>query len=773
VEVEGRIIHSDNLPEAIDFDKLKIVIKKNVLWILLLFVVANLVAYLTIRWTKAVYESSSELKLEVRQDASDFGIKTIADDQNMNMISGEIEQIRSKTFLSRLIDSIDIDVSYYSIGQVLNFEMYKSSPFKVTFRASANATYNQPLYFNFINKNQYTVRLQKEAQPVQGTFGEKLVFAGFELVIQSSKPTFVEDDNDYFFIINSHDVLLNYLTANIVVEPLNFEANTIKISFSDFNPQKTFDIINRIDTLYIGYSNAQKNLANKQKLEWLVNELAQVEQKMEGFETYFENFTIQNKSSDVDEDLKRTIVMINAIDSQRFELSKKITNINGIINELTASSDLTSISYLALPPYLTKKIEELQIMIQEQDKLGLSYNETTFAFRQKQQQLTALKNQVFKQLADVRENWQKTMLELNQKKNRLEQQFASMPDKNTQFSKNQRFYKLYEDFYLTMMKSKAETEIAQAGSTSDFKVLASATLPVEPKSPQKMLILGIGLVAGLMLNFFFIGILYLANNKINSVQEIERVIDVPVLGSIPISATSAMSPFLVTENPKSRVSEAIRTLRTNLDFFASDNGKKVIAISSTISGEGKSFLAINLGGVLALSHKKVILIDLDMRKSKENLPFEIPDKSKGVSTVLIRKNVWKDCVIKTQLPNFDYMASGPHPPNPSELLLNGEFSQLLIDLKKEYDFVVLDTPPVGIVTDGIMAMQHADLSIYVVRANYSKREFLKNLQRVIRINKLSKTAVVLNALPSSGKTYGYGYYEEGKSKGMWSKSYNA
>lgn len=772
MEIEGKI-NTNQQEEAIDFDKLKVVVKKNILWIILLFLAANLAAYLTIRWTKAVYESESELKLDVRKDASDFGIKTLVDDQNLNMISGEIEQIRSKTFFNRLIDSMDLQVNYYSIGQVLNFEMYTSSPFKVRYNPQV-AIFDQPIYINFLQGNQFAIRLQKDAKPMTGNFGKKLVFEGMELIVDATTRVSGEDDNDYFFIINSRPELLSYLASNISVEPLNFEANTIKISFSDFNPLKAHDIVNKIDSVYISYSNEQKNLANKQRLEWLVHELGQVEQKMEGYETYFENFTLQNKSNNVDDDLKKTILMINAVDSQRYELSKKISNINIIINQLTTSGDLSSIPYQNLPPFLAQKVEELQVLTQNQNKLGLSYNETTFAYQQKQQQLTALKNQLFRQLADVREDWQKTMLELNQKKYRLEQQFASMPDKNTQFTKNQRFYKLYEEFYLTMMKSKAETEIAQAGSTPDFKILASATLPVVPKSPQKMMILGIGLVAGFMLNFFFIGFLYLMNNKINSIQEIERAIDVPVLGSIPISVNSSSLPFHFIENPKSRVSESIRTLRTNLDFFASDHGRKVIAISSTVSGEGKSFLAVNLGGVLALSSKKVILLDLDMRKSKENLPFDIQDKSKGVSTVLIRKNKWRDCIVKTPLANFDYMPSGPHPPNPSELLLNGEFSQLLADLKTEYDFVVMDTPPVGLVTDGIMAMRQADLSIYMVRANYSKKEFLKNLERVIRINKLNKTAVVLNALPDSGQTYGYGYYQETKSRnGLWGKIRNS
>ncbi len=208
------------------------------------------------------------------------------------------------------------------------------------------------------------------------------------------------------------------------------------------------------------------------------------------------------------------------------------------------------------------------------------------------------------------------------------------------------------------------------------------------------------------------------------------------------------------------VSEAIRTLRTNLDFFATGGSNKVIVISSTISGEGKSFLALNLGGILAISKKKVALLNLDMRKQKAILPFAVNDPSKGISTILIKKNTWEECITKTSLENFDYIHSGPHPPNPSELLLNGEFSLLLEDLKLKYDYIVLDTPPVGLVTDGIMAMKRADLSIYVFRANYSRRDFTAVLKRLININKLSHIAVVLNALPVSSKSYGYGYYED-------------
>lgn len=359
------------------------------------------------------------------------------------------------------------------------------------------------------------------------------------------------------------------------------------------------------------------------------------------------------------------------------------------------------------------------------------------------------------------------MIELNQKKEMLEKKFATMPDKSTQYSKNQRFYKLYEEFYLSMMQAKAEFEIAKAGSTPDFKILSSAILPTTPVAPNRYMVLGIGFVAGLVLNFFFVGLVYLVNNKITGLQEIERSTRVPVLGVIPQMRNKSASPFYIIDNPRSIVSEAIRTLRTNLDFFTSTDTKKVIVISSTVSGEGKSFLAMNLGGILAMSKRRVILLDLDMRKAKENIHPQISDPSKGISTILIHRSTLQDSITKTSLDGFDFIPSGPHPPNPSELLLNGEFEGLLNQLRELYDYIVIDTPPVGLVTDGIMAMKRADLSIYVVRANYSKKDFLKNLDRIVAINKLSNVAVVLNALPSTGKTYGYGYYQEDKNKKNW------
>jgi capsular exopolysaccharide synthesis family protein len=725
----------------------------------MIFIVINAVAYLFIRYTKNVYESDSELKLDIKSTATELGINNLMEDPSHNVVSGEIEMIQSSLFLNRVLDYSNFEISFFSVGRVLNEELFYQAPVFIIYFNKDHPYYNLPVSFEEVSQETFLLQLQGEKE-ITGNYGQKIHLGKLELILERN-PNFKKGDEvGYFFVINSRDALLNYISRNLVAEPLNYNANTIRVSFKDYNPHKAQAVLNKIDTLYLQFSNEQKNQVNKQKIDWLTNELTQIEKKMEAHENYFENFTLQNKTSNLDDDLKQTINAINQLDSQRYNFTRKVNELTILIDGLNSGEFLNSVSLQqSLPQFMIVQLDALQQLELEQDKLKLSYQEITFAYRQKQKEIEIVKTKTLNQLIELKKEWQKKLMELNKRKSTLETEFASLPDKNTEYTKNQRYYKLYEEFYLTLMQSKSEFEIAQAGSIPDFKILSPASRPTNPISPHKVMVAGVGLVASVVLIFFFVGVLYLINNKINNLYELERIASAPVLGTVPVSK-SVNGELHVLAHPKSMASEAIRTLRTNLDFFNFTSSKKVIAISSTVSGEGKSFIAMNLGGVMALSKKRVILIDLDMRKAKTNLPVNDGDSSKGVSTVLIRKNTWEECVVKTALPNFDYLPSGPHPPNPSELLLNGEFTELIDDLKKQYDCIILDTPPVGLVTDGIMAMKRADVSVYVFRANYSKKEFIFNLQRIISINKFSNITTLLNAVPSHGKTYGYGYYEE-------------
>lgn len=745
--------------------KLRVILRHNWYWLALLFVVINAMAYLVVRYSKNVYSSESVLKLDVKENASEFGITTTIEDKSINLMAGEIDIIRSELFLSQVLDSLNIDLNFFSVGRFLNDELFGAAPFHIEYTIKNPAAYNIPIYIEEDDANNFKLRAGEHGKEIGGRYGEHITLDALDLTVRKNQNFQTGDELGYYFVINSRDVLLAYLLENLQAEPLNYRSNTILVSFKDHNAFKAHAVVNKIDTLYLRYSNEQKNLANSQKIEWLANELHQIEKKMEDYENYFENFTLQNKTNDLNDDLRKTIASINRVDSQRYDVSRRIAETSRLLDDIQTHKGDFFVSLLQrrlLPDGLQKNLEDLQRLSLETEKLKMSYNETTLAFREKQKDIDVLQIKAVSQLTELKADLLQRAQDLSKRKNQLENEFANMPDKSTQFSKNQRFYKLYEEFYLSLMQSKSGFEIAQAGSTPDFKILYPATLSTAPITPKKSMIFGMGMITSLMSLLLVIGLLYVVNNKITNVGELERNNTTPLLGVVPASSYAAGTAGLhVVEYPRSMVSEAIRTLRTNLDFFTVNADKKVIAISSTISGEGKSFIAMNLGGVIALSRKKVVLLDLDMRKAKNNLTHP-EDNIKGMSTILIRKNTWQECIIKTQLETFDFIPSGPHPPNPSELLLNGEFAATLEELKKHYDFIILDTPPVGLVTDGVMAMRKADISVYVFRANYSKKEFLQNFRRLMNMNKFSNVTMVLNALPAlPGNSRGYyGYYEE-------------
>ena len=765
--MEKKNIYSDieNPVEGIDLDKALTVLRKSIPWILLIFVITNLTAYLYIRWTKPLYESESELKLDVKSDASELGLMGLTENKNLNIISGEIELIKSKLFFNKVIEAVDLETSYFTAGKVLNDEKFKTSPFIVDYNLKNPLLLDKRIFINILDERTYTINFSGDEQEkaLKYSFGEHVNLPDIEFVVYLTSYFDPKGDKNFFFIINSQTAQINYLGSNLTVEPLNLNANTIRIAFKDYNPVKARDLVNAIDTLYLNYSEEEKNLENKQKIEWLNSELKQIETQLEGYEHYFENFTIKNRTSNLDEDLKRTIEAINSLDSQRFHLTKKIQAFDQLLKDIESSkTDFLDINSDVYPKHIVEVYSELSTRISERDKLKLSYNETTFALTRKEEEIKNLKTALKAQLETLKSRHESEIRDLLVRKRKLEDSFIELPEKSTEYNKNQRFFELYEEFYLSLMQSKAQFQIAEAGTTTDFKILSSATLPQQPISPNVMIIYGIGMVAGFIFSFIFVSVRYLAHNKISTLKEIERLTTAPILGTVPTAQEKIeATQLIIDKKPKSAVSEALRSIRTNIEFMVTGGKNQVISVTSTIGGEGKTFVAVNLGAIMALSKKKVLLLDLDMRKPRVHMAFQNASHAKGVSTILINKHSVDECIQKTVIENLDYIPAGPTPPNPSELLLNGEFDSLLRRLRLDYDIILLDTPPVGLVTDGILAMKKADLAMYIIRAHYSRKIFINTLNRLIHINKFKNLAVVLNATSNTGaNSYGYGYYEE-------------
>ncbi|HBH23594.1 MAG TPA: tyrosine protein kinase [Cytophagales bacterium] len=755
--------------QQFDFDKLQMVFKRSlpVLIMLLIFSVAT--AYLTIRYTKDLYQSESVLQLDIKSEAQVLGFRSF--DEDINNLSKEIELLKSKLFFTRVAEVINNDVNVFAYGKVLFEERYQNSPFFVEYKIEPQY-FDHPFDVDILNSKKFILRLKKGDQVIENTysFGEEIVCDGFVFMLALSPHYRKDNDNvHYFFKINSPQSNIRYLMDNTEVKPLDFKAKTISVTFKDFNKYKAQDILMAIDTLYIYYTQLEKNRVNDQKIKFLNEQLHQTESTLSELENYFENFTIDNRTTDMNVSLSRTITMLEELDSIKMKLNDQLDNFNEIYDKLldTADLQLGNSELRMLSSEVAQDINRLEELKKEMNILKGAYKTNTFAYRKKKEEINFLRERIIGYVEESRKGIYDKLDEINLKKNRLETDFSSLPSKSTEYAKTERYYDLYEEFYLSLMKNKAQFELAQAGTVTDFKILSSASLPSNPIAPNKILIWAGAIIASVILSFLFIIIRYLLHNSVSSEKDIEHITPTSILGSIPFveKLKGRDSDRLVIDKvPKSEISEAFRSIRTNLEFIKRTDKNTVIAITSTVSGEGKTFVTVNLGGVISLLKSKVVLVDLDMRKPRLQKVFYHNIQAKGVSTILIEKHSVEECILKTNLENLDYISSGPIPPNPSELIHTGSFDKMIGDLKSKYDVVIIDTPPVGLVTDGILALKKSDIALFVVRSGFSKKSFIQNIDRLVKAHHLDQSSIIFNANRSS-KNYGYGSY--GKSYGYY------
>ena len=422
-------------------------------------------------------------------------------------------------------------------------------------------------------------------------------------------------------------------------------------------------------------------------------------------------------------------------------------------------------------PQLISALKEYNDARMDMLRIKNTQSSETYGFRRKLNMLNNTKLSLMTQLSQNRHLLQKELYQINSGIFNLESQLVDLPNKETELARLKRHYDIYEKFYLLLLEKQTEFEIAKAGAVPSFVVLANASVASIPIFPQARMAYGFALGFGFLISLVLVLIRYLLDSSLSSLKEIESDLRLPVMGGIPeyLKEKMDVSRLIVHENPKSQISEALRSIRTNIDFISNiREKKKVISITSTISGEGKTFVAINLAGILAQSGLKVVLLDLDMRKPKVHLSFGV-DNDKGMSTILIGKHKPEECVKKTSIENLDFIPSGPTPPNPSELILRDDFTDLIKNLKEKYDIVFIDSPPVGLVTDGILIMKHVDIALYVLRINYSKRSFKANIHRLLEQANFKHMGIIVNAVQSVhtygyGYGYGYGYYDHDTKK---------
>lgn len=758
---------------GVDWAKVKLIFRRH-WWSMLLFpLLAFLGGYLFLRYTKPLYQTEVTLKLIPKAEVQFSPFGNVMRQEWDNLMAGELEVIQSPLIYSRIIDALPLRVGYYAEGRILEKELYKTAPIEVkNYEISDPAWYERKIYFDYAGNGSYRLKVKagEQTQEYEGMLGKPLTVDGMRLLIHAniSENALQEFTTPLYFVFHSDNYLYNYLQGNLEARIANQAAKVIQISFRGYEPYKTYEIIKEVVEAYTAVSIDIKNKANKQKEQWLAQKIQETEAELGGIEREIEAFIISNKSQEVGDNIEDYIQAIKSLTKEKTLLEEQVAALNKVEQLIEDTTSRPYFFFFAAikDEFIMQNLIKLNELKQSQAQLRLSVNENTLLYRKSTMQVAALKEQLRTYIAEKRRYLLSELFKLNRQIERSESEFVGIPSRNRSFNKLQQKYSLIERYYNELLSQKIQLGLAAAGIVPDFEVLSAPTVPHQPITPNRRNVYLASIGTGVVLTLLWLVIQYLLHNTVESVQDLERLTQLSVLGSLPRSRKKDMvvSQIVVNDNPKSFVSEAFRTIRTNLDFMLPPSPDKIlsrfkntsIAISSTVSGEGKTFVTLNLGAIIAMSGLKVVLVDLDLRKPRLHLSLELPNH-KGVSTLLSGQHDIAACVYPTRMENLYVIPAGPIPPNPSELILRKTFTTTLKHLKEKYDVVILDTPPVGLVTDGMLIMKHADLRIFVLRASYSKRLFVRRIEQMAKAHRLDRVGLVLNAVSSEEHGYGYGY----------------
>ncbi len=758
-----------------------LILKKNI-WLFLLFLVLSIFgAFIYLRYTQPVYKSISIIQIN-NEASKAHKILNIEDIYEKKDISNVIELLRSKEFLKRVLKKLPLNVEYYTQGTFQSTELYRNSPFSVKTKINNSAIYNVPILVNFKNNNtfciQYEINGQKYHYDLKTDSWNLIYGSEIKLNINNFKRIKFQQNNlnktAFSFIINNPDNIFLKYVNKINIRLLNRYANTIEISCTANNGNKTSEMVNTIAEEYMKYDIEKKKESAQNILAFINTQLKSVYKNLDNTEKKLHDFKKENNFNfDMLSDKNSSTIFttkITEFQNEILNIEFQLVTLKRVQEQIAKGKNSNVYEIIAILSgtkfngIIVNVLNNLQKLITEKQQLLNDVTTNNYQIKTINKQITnqrqliiELLNTTIKRITEQKNDYKKKIDE-------YENKIFNNASYEVEYSKLNRLYSINEGFYHQLIEKKAEYLISQAGYVSLNEILQKADVTNTPISPIKKDVSLIFIFSGILFSLIIIIIKYLLYDEVTSIENLKNYTDVPVLGAIPnYKKRIPVSQLLVDKKPNSIFTESFRTIRSNLQFISHKQGSKVIAITSTIAGEGKTFVAINLAGILSISNKKVVLLDFDLRKPRIHLGFNT-DNTKGISTILINQNTIEECIKHSDKNNFDFITAGPVPPNPSEIIMCEEKNKMISYLKNNYDYIIIDTPPIGIVTDAMDNIQKADYPIYVMRANSSKRYFINNINNLFKEKKLNNLSIILNGINMQTSNmkygYGYGYYDD-------------
>ena len=732
------------------------------------------IAYGFNRYSVRLYQVSSSILIKDEALGGYGGMASIFPgreiyDYNQNL-KNEIGILKSFHLNRQVIDSLpEFQTEYKLIGRrgIAKSKQYKDVPFIVkalsgnkpsnVFEITVNGQDNYSIYLNGNSK----ILLNK-------AFGDTLKSSefnlpetdAFELLIsrRDKQPNNINNSlsNRYYFRFINPNIVANEYLNKLAINPISDKASLVTLSVKGHVPLQEIDYLNKLMDLYVLRGLNEKNKTSEQTVEFIDEQLNIITDSLRQAEDTLQVFRRNNRLVNISNEGTSIKLRLEKFETDKFTLLLKKQYLEYIMDYFDSRnqmSDIVSPSVMGInEPVLERLITELRNLQLQRSQLTLNLVADQPAISTLDERIVASKESLKENIENSLQNIELSIAEIDLRLNEIEDDLEKFPDTEKQYIRIQRTFDLNNTIYNYLLEKRAEAKITQASNIPDNKIIDYAdfqnVIQIKPTASKNYLL---AIVLGFAIPIILLLIFNYLNNKIIDKKDVEKITKAPILGFISHNEYKTDIPVVV--KPSSPLSESFRAVRTALDFFSTDDNP-VISVTSTVSSEGKTFIAVNLALITAALGKKVLLVGLDLRKPKIHKILDI-DNDTGMSLYLSGKAKFDDIVTETNIDNFYFAASGPIPPNPAELIASKKMSDFIKKARQQFDYIIIDTPPIAVVTDALLVSRCADINLFIVRQRHTTKDTLHLIQEFYQSKRLKNLSVIINDISLSGY-YGYG-----------------
>lgn len=714
--------------------------------------------------------------------------------------------LQSRSHNELVVDKLQYYIDYLVQGKYNLVDAYGAVPFSVGINKSKGQLAGTLIGIKFLSENEYEIRISFENPSVSiltysnntysntavatGDFVKKykvgqqvsLPFLNWKLQINDNPGIY--KGNEYFVRFNDfNETVSAYRGINVRTDDKG--GSIVTLGMQGTNKARMVEYLNSTVKMLIKRQLDSKNQFATNTISFIDSTLVAMESQLKETGNELKSFRKGKNIYDIEEGGAKFSEKILEFDVKKDEVNRKVAYYNSLKAYLK-----NSVNYAKLPAPSVAGIEDPNIVVNVSKLIALSTQRSEMAYAVKSDkifndfdnQMEAVKNVLLENIATAKSSLQYDLAMVSSKINETESTIRQLPEDQQELIKIKRKYDLSDNIYSTFLQKRSEADIVKAANLSDVHFIDPAKDVggglIGPKTSVNYVL---ALFLGILIPLLFVFAIFFINNSVQNAEDISKLTKIPLIGVVGVNKEN--TNLAVFDKPKSALSESFRAIRSSLQFLykmQNVDGAKTLMITSSISGEGKTFCSINIATVFALSEKKTVIIGLDLRKPKLAAEFNLTNEV-GVVNYLIKQKTIDEIINHTHIPYLDVILSGPVPPNPSEMIISEGMSELIEELKKKYDYIILDTPPVGLVSDALELTHFCDVTLYIVRQNFTKKEMISLLNNRVKRGELNNTSIILNGLENKAKYgtgygYGYGYgayangyYEEDKSTSVYQK----